>query len=42
MWSCGIIMAELIKRQPIIRGTSTNDQMKGILQLIGSPELLSI
>ncbi|KAL4484782.1 hypothetical protein ABPG74_019959 [Tetrahymena malaccensis] len=42
MWSCGIIMAELLKRQPIIRGASTDDQMRQILQLIGSPDQYQI
>jgi len=42
MWSSGIILAELLKRSPIIRGTSTDDQMRGILQLVGSPEPSSI
>lgn len=45
VWSVGCIMGELLARRPILQGSSTNQQLQLIIQLLGTPseeELTSI
>ncbi|EGR26963.1 protein kinase domain protein [Ichthyophthirius multifiliis] len=37
VWSVGIILAELIKRKPLLPGSSSSDQLMRIFDLIGTP-----
>ncbi|XP_071438835.1 cyclin-dependent kinase 4 [Hetaerina americana] len=37
IWSCGCIMAELFRRQPLFSGNSEGDQLDCIFQVIGTP-----
>ncbi|EAR83980.2 MAP kinase (macronuclear) [Tetrahymena thermophila SB210] len=37
VWSVGIIFAELIKRKPLLPGSSSSDQLLRIFDLIGTP-----
>mmetsp|Transcript_132934 Transcript_132934/g.323072 ORF Transcript_132934/g.323072 Transcript_132934/m.323072 type:complete len:363 (-) Transcript_132934:546-1634(-) len=45
MWSCGCILGELFRGQPVFPGTSTMNQLDRIIQLTGKPteeDLLAI
>ncbi|EGR29625.1 PAS domain S-box family protein [Ichthyophthirius multifiliis] len=42
IWSAGIIMAEIIKRRPFVQGISSHDQIIGLLQVLGTPEIQNI
>lgn len=37
VWSVGCILAEVLGRQPLLRGNSTRDQLTLIIQTLGSP-----
>jgi len=37
MWSAGCIFAELMLRKPLLTGTSTKDQLKKVINLVGTP-----
>jgi serine/threonine protein kinase len=37
MWSCGVILAELLRRKPFLPGTNTESQLKMIFEIIGTP-----
>ncbi|KAG9509615.1 Cyclin-dependent kinase 6, partial [Fragariocoptes setiger] len=37
MWSTGCIFAELVRRKPLFRGISENNQLVSIFEIIGSP-----
>jgi serine/threonine protein kinase len=38
MWSVGCILGELINRRPVLPGTSEEEQIQLIIDLVGSPD----
>lgn len=38
MWSCGCVLAEMLTGFPILKGTSTMDQLDKIVSLLGIPD----
>lgn len=38
VWSVGCIMGEVLARRPILQGSSTNQQLQLIIQLLGTPD----
>ena len=37
VWSVGCIFAEILGRKPLFRGSSTSDQLRLIIEKLGSP-----
>jgi len=42
MWSVGCIFAELLCRVPLFRGSSPVDQIKKIIDIVGTPHISDI
>jgi serine/threonine protein kinase len=38
MWAIGCIFAELLTRKPFLPGTDAENQLKRIVEMIGSPD----